>query len=187
MFWPQTRTTYAHVMKKHSRLAIAVSAALLAPMPLPAQAIGPDSRVCTEASGPAMLVRVQGLKDRAGKVRVRSFGGSPSTYFDKKQTLRRIELPVPSKGNVDVCVPVPAPGVYAVDVRHDVNDNGKTDRADGGGASGNPKITLVDMIFKRKPPVKQVQVAVGSGVTVVPVQIKYLSGGSFKPIQTAGR
>lgn len=186
MIWPQTASTYARVMQLPSRLALAVVAFALV-LPASAQVLGPDAGVCASGSGPAMLVRVQGLKDRGGKIRVRSFGGSPATYFDKKQALRRIELPTPRGGPVDVCVPVAVPGVYAVDVRHDVNGNGDTDRADGGGASGNPKVTLLDILFKRKPPVRQVQVSVGRGVTPVPVQVRYLSGGAMKPVQTARR
>jgi hypothetical protein len=71
-------------------------------------------------------------------------------------------------------MPVPAAGVYAVDVRHDANNNGDTDKADGAGASGNPKITLFDIIFGRKPPAAQVQVHVGHGTTIVPITVRYL-------------
>lgn len=147
-----------------------------------AQALGPDAARCAAgAPGPAMLVSVTGLKDRSGAVRVRSFGGSPGNYFNKKRALQRTEIPTPASGAVRICMPVPAPGWYAVDVRHDVNGNGDTDRADGGGASGNPRVSLIDVIFGRKPPVETVRVWVGSGVTTVPVTVMYLRGGSFRP------
>ncbi len=189
MFWPQTRTNYALVMKKHSQLALIAVAGFVSLSPgfAGAGVLGPDAPQCAAGDGPAMLVRVDGLKDRDGTVRVRSFGGSPDNYFDKKRAMRRIVVPIPAAGSLDVCLPVSAPGVYAVDVRHDANGNGKTDRADGAGASGNPKVTLFDILFKRKPPARQVQVAVGQGVTVVPVVIKYLSGGSLKPITMASK
>jgi hypothetical protein len=75
---------------------------------------------------------------------------------------------------VEVCVPVPAPGVYALDVRHDANNNSDTDRADGIGASGNPKMSLFSIIFGRRPPANQVQFKVGNGTAIVPVVVRYL-------------
>jgi uncharacterized protein (DUF2141 family) len=139
-----------------------------------ADILGPQPAMCAEGDGPAILVKASGFKNRAGTIRVRTFGGSPSTYFDKRHTLKRVEYAVPTSGPIEVCMPVPAPGVYAVDVRHDINSNSDTDRSDGAGASGNPKITLFDILFGRKPPAKQVQVSVGKGTTVVPIQVRYL-------------
>jgi uncharacterized protein (DUF2141 family) len=147
-----------------------------------ASILGPSAPVCAVGTVPSILVKVTGLKDRTGKLRVRTFGGSPATYFDKTKALKRIEVVIPASGPTDVCMPVPGPGVYAVDVRHDANDNGDTDKADGAGASGNPRMTLFDIIFGRKPPAKQVQVSVGRGTAIVPIQVKYLSGGTFKPV-----
>lgn len=139
-----------------------------------AQMLGPAPTICAQNSAPSVLVRVTGLKDRGGKIRVRTFGGSPANYFDKTKALKRVEYSVPGSGPIEVCVPVPAAGVYAIDVRHDANNNGDTDKADGAGASGNPKLSLIDILFKRKPPAKQVQVHVGEGTTVVPITVRYL-------------
>lgn len=144
-----------------------------------------DDVRCRPGAGPAVLVRVAGFKTRTGKVRVRLFGGATSTYFDKKKALVRIERPVPRTGRADVCVPVPRPGLYAVDVRHDLDGDGKTGRRDGGGASGNPSIGLLDVLLSRKPDPRRVQVGVGTGTTVVPVTLMYLDGGSFKPAKSA--
>lgn len=120
-----------------------------------------------------MLVRVTGLKNRVGKVRVRAFTGNPATYFSRGSEVRWIEVPIPTAGPVEICVATGRPGTFAVDVRHDVNRNGKTDLSDGVGASGNPQLTMLDIILKRRPPANIVQVAVGRGVTVVPVQVRY--------------
>jgi uncharacterized protein (DUF2141 family) len=144
--------------------------------------IGPDADVCTSGTGSAILVRVDGLKDRNGPVRVRTFGGSPSTYFDKKKALKRVELAPPSAGPVEVCMAVPGPGTYAVDIRHDVNRDGKTNKADGAGASGNPDISFFDVIFGRKPSPSKVAVVVGNGIVPINIKVKYLQGGSFKAI-----
>ena len=139
---------------------------------------------CPTGTTSALLVEVTGFRNRAGTVRVRLFGGATSTYFDKKRALARIQIPVPPRGPVAICVPAPRPGVYAVDVRHDGNANGDTDRSDGGGASGNPRVSLFDVLFSRKPDPKRVQVRAGAGTTVVPVTLMYLQGGSFKPLRT---
>ncbi len=154
---------------------LAVLGASLVPAGLyAANILGPAAPICATGAGPSILVRVSGLKSRVGKVRVRTFGGSPSNYFDKKKYLQRLEFAVPASGPIDVCMPVPGPGTYAVDVRHDANNNGDTDRADGAGASGNPKMTLMDIVFNRKPPAKQVQVPVGRGTALVPIVVRYL-------------
>jgi len=115
-------------------------------------------------------------------VRVQSYGGDPDHYFDKGSYLKRIELRVPPAGALDVCVPVPAPGRYAVSVRHDIDGDNHIGRLDGGGLSGNPHLSLFDLMFKRKPAPERVAVAVGRGVRVVPIVLNYLSGASFEPV-----
>jgi uncharacterized protein (DUF2141 family) len=139
-----------------------------------AQALGPNPSLCSGGREPTILVRVAGLKNRAGTVRVRTYNGAPDTYFNKKFAQKRYEYNVPSSGPIEICVPVGAPGTYAVDIRHDVNNNGDTDRSDGIGASGNPKFSLISILFGRKPPASQVQVSVASGTTIVPITVKYL-------------
>ncbi len=172
-----------------SKVRIGAGAATLAAlMALPAAVgaapAGPFADVCA-AGQPAMLVHVVGFKQRTGVVRVQSYGGDPDHYFDKGSYLKRIELRVPAAGALDVCVPVPAPGRYAVSVRHDVDGDDHAGRADGGGMSGNPHLSLFDLMFKRKPPADAVAVPVGHGVRVVPVVLNYLSGGSFAPVAGA--
>lgn len=157
--------------------------AALAPLAaVQAGTIGPHATQC-EGHHPAMVVRVIGLKDRSGIVRIQSYGGDPETFLDKGAYIERIDLPTPPNGAVEVCVPVPRAGVYAVSVRHKV---GKSDMDDGGGVSGNPGRSLMDLLFKRKPPTEQISVRVG-GVVTVPVVMNYVQGGSFKPVKTAER
>ncbi len=122
--------------------------------------------------GPALLVKVEGLRNRSGEVRVRAFGGDPKTYFDKKYVTAAIYKKPPARGAVDYCLPV-KPGVYAIDVRQDVNGDGKTGAADGVGISGNPNMTMLDILFKRRPPNNVVQVRVAQNVAVVPVTVRY--------------
>jgi|KBSMisStaDraftv2_1062788.scaffolds.fasta_scaffold168087_2 uncharacterized protein (DUF2141 family) len=167
-----------------SKLTLFVASLIAAATPLfPAGAavLGPHADDCDGAK-PAMLVRVEGLKARTGTVRVQSYGGDPSRYFDKGTYLERVEVHVPATGPVEVCLPVPRPGLYAVSVRHDANGNGSTDIGnDGGGFSGNPSYSLFDAMFKRKPSPVQVQVHV-AGLTPVPVVLNYVHGTSLGPI-----
>jgi uncharacterized protein (DUF2141 family) len=146
-----------------------------------AAAIGPFAQAC-EAGSPALLVHVTGFKAHTGILRIQSYGGDPDHYFDKGSYLKRIEVRVPPAGAADVCVPVPGPGRYAISVRHDVNGSGNLDRSDGGGMSGNPHLSLIDLMFKRKPSPDRVAVEVARGVRVVPVTLNYLQGGSFAPV-----
>ncbi len=139
-----------------------------------ANPLGPNPALCENSNDPSILVKISGLKHRNGTIRVRAFTGDPSKYFNKKYAYRRVQYAIPSSGPVEVCVPVGAPGVYAIDVRHDANANGDTDRSDGVGASGNPKFSLFSVIFGRRPPAQQVQVNVGNGTIVVPVTVRYL-------------
>jgi len=162
-----------------------VGLALASAVPAGATMLGPDAATCARGEGSAILVNVLGFKNRAGTVRARTFGGNPSTWFDKKYSLKRTLADVPASGPVAICMPVPGPGIYAVDIRHDVDGGGKTDRADGAGVSGNPDVSLFDVLFKRKPKTSKVAVKVGEGVTPITIVLKYLSGGSVKPVQTS--
>jgi uncharacterized protein (DUF2141 family) len=153
-----------------------------------ATVLGPDAARCIAGQGPAILVRVTGLKSRSGAVRARTFAGSnPSSWFDKKQALKRTEVPIPDSGPVEICMPVPHPGSYVVDIRHDVDGKGKTDRSDGAGASGNPSTSLFSFLLGKKPPASQVTFQVNEGVTTISIVMKYLQGGTFKPVQITSR
>ncbi|QJU59147.1 DUF2141 domain-containing protein [Sphingomonas sp. AP4-R1] len=176
-----------------SKLLVPVVAAALcagsvvAPPIAAAAIVGPHAADCAAGSEkPAMLVRVLGLKARTGLVRVQSYGGDPDHYFDKGTYIERVEVPAPASGALDVCMVVPAPGKYAISIRHDVNGSGKSDMSDGGGFSGNPNVSLMDVVFKRRPSPAQVEVKV-AGVTKVPVILNYIQGGAVKPVASAER
>lgn len=145
--------------------------------------LGPYAARCASGGAPSILVNITGLKARTGNLRVRTFGGATSTWFEKKGWITRVEVPTPASGPIRICMPVAAPGTYAIDLRHDVNGNGDTDRSDGGGASGNPTVTLLDFVFGRKPSPKVTAVHVGSGVTSIDVTAMYLRGGALRPVE----
>ena len=153
-------------------------AALAFASPAAAQAaIGPDAAACS-ANRPALLVSVSGFKNRVGTLRVQLYGSKPSDFLAKGKKLRRIDLPVSASGTMQVCVAVPAPGTYAIAVRHDADRDRKSGWNDGGGFSNNPKISLLDL----RPSHREVAVVVGRGVKPVSVILNYRRGLSVGPI-----
>ena len=82
--------------------ALALLSVQLAAGPARASILGPHAAQCEQAGHSAMLVRVTGLKSRTGIIRVQSYGGDPSTYFEKGQYLERVEVTPPANGPVDV-------------------------------------------------------------------------------------
>jgi uncharacterized protein (DUF2141 family) len=165
--------------------AFAAAALALGATAAPA-ALGPHAAQCNARSGNAMLVRVIGLKARVGNLRVQSYAGDPDKFLDKGRYFERVELAPPAAGPVEVCMPVPAPGIYAVAVRHQATGLKSSNTEDGGGVSGNPKRSVFDLAFGRKPDPEAISVRV-QGITVVPIIVNYLQGGSFKPVTTAER
>ena len=143
-----------------------------------AAAVGPDAAVCNAGNRSALLVNVSGFKNRSGRVRVQLYGSNPKDFLEKGKKLRRIDVPVSASGTMGICVAVPAPGVYAIGVRHDADGNNKSGWNDGGGFSNNPKISLLSL----KPNHRDVAVQVGRGVKAVNVVLNYRSGLKIGPV-----
>jgi uncharacterized protein (DUF2141 family) len=138
--------------------------------------LGSDAAVCA-AGKPALLVRVHGLKQASGTLKLAVYGNNPSVYLKKQGRLRRIKVPVNSRGPIDVCLAVPRPGRYAVAVHHDLNGNGDKDRHDGGGYSNNPRVSITNL----RPPFPQTAISVGNSPARVPVRLLYVRGLSVGP------
>lgn len=146
-----------------------------------AATLGPAAHLC-DSNASAVLVDVAGFKARTGSLRVQLYAADAS-YLDKGKWLDRVDVPVNAGGAMRVCLPVERAGNYVVSVRHDINGNGKSDRSDGGGLSGNPDMKLTDFISKRKPRLGEVSFAVGSSTQRVPVTLNYVSGLTFRPVK----
>ncbi|NNM78307.1 DUF2141 domain-containing protein [Sphingomonas sp. ID1715] len=127
----------------------------------------------------AVLVRVDGFKARQGMLRVQVYGSNPADFLAKGKKLRRVDVPVARTGRMEVCVGLPGPGNYAVAVRHDLDNNGKSGWNDGGGFSRNPRISLVHL----KPSYGDVVIQVGRGVKPVDVILNYRRGFSIGPVE----
>lgn len=155
-------------------LALAGTLALAAAVPSAAQyrqVIANDASECDAGSGPAVRVAVSGIKSTSGMLRIQVYRGTEAEWLKKGAWLKRIEARARA-GAMSFCLPVPAAGSYAVAVRHDVNANGKTDLSqDGGGMSNNPSINIFNL---GKPSYKKTAFAVGSGVTAIRIDMKYM-------------
>lgn len=132
--------------------------------------IGNDMGRCSAGKGPSVLVTIRGLKSSTGKVRVQSYRATKAEWLKKGRGLTRIETKARA-GTMSFCMPFSKVGNYAIAVRHDKNNNGKTDIfSDGGGMSNNPSINIFNL---GKPSVKKVAFYVGSNVKRITINMKY--------------
>jgi uncharacterized protein (DUF2141 family) len=164
--------------------AAATACAMLAvctPVMADAAALGPSAALCNN-NKTAVLVTVSGFKKHAGTLSVRLYANNKATFMERDKWLQRVDIAVPKTGAMSVCVPVAKPGTYAIFVRHDMNGNRKSDRADGGGFSGNPNYTLTDALLKKKPSLTRTAFSVGANTAKVSVILNYVDGLSLGPV-----
>jgi uncharacterized protein (DUF2141 family) len=132
-----------------------------------------DLSLCSPGNGPAVRIAVSGLKSSAGNLFVRAYPAKSSDWLESKRYVMRIDA-APRQGSMTVCVPLPAPGDYAIAVQHDVNGNRKTDFSlDGAGMSNNPAITKI-LGIPRPPSVEKTRFSAGPGVTPMAISMQYL-------------
>ena len=143
----------------------------VAAVPLPAQA----TASCA-AGKPSVLVHVAGFKQARGKVKVSLYGPDSSRWLAKGGKVSKVKVPVTARA-MDICMPVPGPGRYAVAVHHDLNTNGERDRQDGGGYSRDPKVSLMNP----KPAFSKAAFNVGNGQARVGVTLLYIRGLGVGP------
>lgn len=155
-------------------LCLAASATPAAADP---QILGPDAAACRDPAVSSLLVHAAGFKNGDGTVRVEAYGPNPDDFLAKGKWVRRIDLPLAGRRAIDVCVKLPAPGRYAIAVRHDANANAKSDWNDGGGFTRNPKLSL----FHLKPKFDRVVIPVGRGENRTDIVMNYRHGLSIGP------
>lgn len=161
-----------------SRLTVgAIALGALLSLTIAAPAPAADSGCA--AGKPGVMVRVAGLKQVSGQLKVSLYGPDTSRWLAKKGRIGRVKVPVTARA-MDICLGVPAPGRYAVAVHHDLNANGDRDRHDGGGYSRNPKVGLLNP----KPPFDKAAFTVGPGTARVGVTLLYIRGLSVGPAQS---
>lgn len=137
-----------------------------------AQVIGNDMSQCNDSGGPAVRLRIDGIKSSSGNLFVRTYKASRSDWLKSKRYLTRLDAK-PRAGSMTVCIPVPESGSYAIAVQHDVNGNRETDfSTDGAGMSNNPQIGSF-LGIPRPPSVEKASFSAGTGVTNLRITIRY--------------
>lgn len=143
-----------------------------------------EARCRAGENGPAFLVDVQGLKDRKGNLKLEVYPANDTDFLADDnvlvgagKTFRRVEVPVPASGPVQLCIRVPAAGTYAVMLLHDRDTNRKFGwRVDGVGFAGNPKLGW------DKPSAAKASARAGATPTRIAVVLNYARGLGMRPL-----
>ncbi len=124
-----------------------------------------------QGNGPAVWITITEISESRGTLRVQLYPGTDADWLETGRWLHRIEVPARA-GSVQVCMPVPATGNYAIAIRHDVNGNGRTDlRSDGGGMSNNPSINIFNL---GRPSIDRTRFSMGREVKSMSIRMRYL-------------
>ncbi len=145
-----------------------------------------EGRCRANEPGPAILVEVAGLRDRQGLLKLevypsneRDFLADDNVLIMAGKVFRRVTGPVPARGNVQLCVRVPAPGAYSLSLLHDRDSNRRFGLStDGVGFPNNPRLGL------SRPRAAAVRVVTGRGITRIRIVMNYRRGMvSFGPLE----
>ncbi|WAT17103.1 DUF2141 domain-containing protein [Aurantiacibacter sp. MUD11] len=124
-----------------------------------------------QGSGPAVWIQVTNISNSEGMLRIQLYPGTRADWLERGRWLNRIEVPA-REGTMQICMPAPAPGDYAIAIRHDRNGNGRTDiTSDGGGMSNNPSINIFNL---GKPGVDKTRFTLGREVLPMRIRMRYL-------------
>jgi uncharacterized protein (DUF2141 family) len=138
-------------------------------------------------AGPAFMLTIVGLKDRAGLMKVELYPADDDDFLSDDNVLvnngkvfRRVEIPVPPTGPVLLCIRAPKAGAYGLSLLHDRDSNRKLGLSiDGVGFPGNPA-----SLGPSKPRIAMGRAVVGNGLTPLTIRLLYRRGlFSFGPIR----
>ena len=155
--------------------------ALLAAGPTPGPSghlMDEDAAWCRAGKGPAIQVNATGLKDRTGELWLELYPNSETDFLADDtellkagKTFRRIRAQPAASGDTPLCVRLPAPGRYALMLRH--NRTGKDKFSFWSDGVGFPRN---EPLGRSRPRFAVATLDAGAGVTVATVRMQYLHG-----------
>jgi uncharacterized protein (DUF2141 family) len=164
----------------------AAVASLLLPATAQARVLGGDAPACVQRNGPAIEVAIQGLKDRAGTLKLELYPATEEDFLKDDRDLRaqgkffrRVRTATPKAGPITMCIRAPTPGRYALFVTHDRDGKNKFNVwTDGAGFPSNERLG------RARPRLSQATVIVPRGIARVTIRAQYLRGviPKFGPI-----
>lgn len=155
-------------------LSLAVAAPVVAQDSTP-EIFGEPAACAPGAGGTAVIVRVDGFRDRTGNVRIAIYRATDEEFLASGKYVTRIDEPLTKEGSMTVCAPVPEPGPYAVVALHDRNADGRLSVwSDGFGFSRNPRLGT------SKPDVELTKVSL-AGIVPMSITLNYVQGFSARP------
>ncbi len=155
------------------RLAAAAAIAMGLSAPAGAQMRNEINHSVTpcQGNGPAVWIHVTGVQGSSGTMRIQLYPGTSADWLETGRWINRIEVPA-RNGAMQICMPVPRPGNYAIAIRHDKNNNGRTDiTSDGGGMSNNPSINIFNL---GKPGIDKTRFSIGREVLPMSIRMRYM-------------
>ncbi|AOL24978.1 Uncharacterized conserved protein, DUF2141 family [Erythrobacter litoralis] len=132
-----------------------------------------DMTQCAPGKGPAVRLRITGLRSGSGNLFVRTYFAKDSDWLRSRRYIHRIDMR-PNRGVTYACVPLPRAGKYAIAVQHDANGNREKDfSTDGAGMSGDPVIRTF-LGIPRPPALEDTTFSAGDGVTRLSIEMRYM-------------
>jgi len=148
------------------------------------QMLGMEAARCT-GGGAQIEVAVTGLKDRRGNLKLELYPANEADWLKDDRDLvkegkpfRRVQVPTPATGAVQLCIRAPQPGRWALLFTHDRDGKNKFNIwSDGLGIAANVKVG------RARPRYARALVEVGTGGTTVAIRAQYLRGlAGFGPL-----
>jgi uncharacterized protein (DUF2141 family) len=114
--------------RRRAALALLPALLLLRAPPLGAVETAPGTATGTACApgAPAGLqirVQVQGARNQQGSIAVTLYGSDPARFLASGGKLARLRVPVQAGGRAEACFAIAAPGLFAVAIYHDENND----------------------------------------------------------------